>query len=67
MGDLASAKRGKGRPKKDDSNGSCCNVRLTDSQKEKLEYVSGKMGKSKSDIIRAAINMYCGIMAPEEY
>lgn len=48
----------KGRPKKENSKEKQFNVRLTNDENDMLDELSGRTGKSKSDVIRCALNLY---------
>lgn len=46
-----------GRPPSKDPKRNDMRIRLTDSEREKLDYCSEKTGKNKSDIIREGIDL----------
>ena len=48
----------KGRPKKENSKERQFNVRLTNDEIDMLDELSDRTGKSKSDVIRCALNLY---------
>lgn len=52
-------KRGRGRPRKDDS-GCRLDVMIGPEERKKLEEIAFKMGVSKSEIVRLAIDLLYG-------
>lgn len=49
--------RKRGRPKKNGAKIVPCMIRLTEADAEKLNYIVGKTGKTRSSIIREGIQM----------
>lgn len=57
----------KGRPKKENSKGKRCEIRLSDEEEKILNNLSNRMDKSKSDVIRRALDLYNRMTATERY
>lgn len=62
MNDNFEEKRGRGRPKKDDSFNEVTIFRNREIEREMLEHLMYETDRSKSDIIRSAIRFYYNYM-----
>lgn len=51
-------KKNRGRPPAEDPKNNMVYCRLTEEEKEKLEYLKTKTGKNTSDILRKCINVF---------
>lgn len=56
-------RRGRGRPKKEESRGGALTIRLSDEEESMLKHLEIESDDNKSDIMRKALRMYYGFKA----